>query len=242
VLTVVGDESKLPQALAELAAASSFIDLTRQIGVHPRIGRLDVCPIVYVDGPAQRAVRVAHATGEAVNTRTGLPVYFYGEAAYRSSTRELPALRAGGLAKLARRALSDLPPDLGSRRINLRAGVVCVGARGVLIAFNVWLRCPVATAREIAGKVRTTLPGVRALGLEIDNAPTSQVSMNLIDPPTTGIEDAFDFVAAVTKEMRCAVLGTEIVGLVPQRFMPGPDAKAARMLITPGRSLESALN
>ena len=187
----------------------------------------------------------ARDTGKTINSATGIPVFFYGDAAIRRETRELPALRKGGLAALIRRAESDLPPDLGGPFIDPARGVVCVGARGVLIAFNVWLRCDVAIAREIARSVRASeggLPAVRSLGLEIDAAPTSQVSMNLIDPATTGIDEAFDAVAARARVVGAEVTGSEIVGLVPERFMPDPNGEAARTLIAPGRSLETALN
>jgi glutamate formiminotransferase len=80
------------------------------------------------------------------------------------------------------------------------------------------------------------------LGLEIDDAPTSQVSMNLIDPAATGIDRAFGAVAELARSQGADILGSEIVGLVPERFMPDPNGKAARALIAPGRSLETVLN
>jgi glutamate formiminotransferase len=244
VFTVLGTPESLPRAMAELAASCSYIDLTRHIGVHPRLGRLDVCPIVGLDEPAETAVTTAHQTGAAIHARTGLPIYFYGAAALRAATRQLPSLRAGGLKNLAERASSELPPDLGAGTIDLRAGIVCVGARDVLIAFNVWLRCDLETAKSIAANVRTSgggPPGIRALGLRIDDRPTSQISMNLIDPATTGIDTAFAAVLGESSKINCPVVGTEIVGLIPERFLPDPNARAARLLMQPGRSLEAAI-
>jgi glutamate formiminotransferase len=243
VFTVTGNPDVLPQAMASLASACEYIDLTHHRGVHPRLGRLDVCPIVPLDESMQAAIAVANHTGRAIHERIGLPIYFYGKAASRDSARELPNLRKGGLKALRERALTDLPPDIGGPEIELRAGVVCVGVRGVLIAFNVWLRCDQATAETIAHRVRSSgggPPGVRALGLKIDAEPTSQVSMNLIDPATTGIDAAFRFVSMEAARVGCPVIATEIVGLVPERYLPDPDAQAARLLIKPGRSVESA--
>lgn len=242
---MAGDVGALPVALANLAAAASAIDLTQHRGVHPRLGVLDVCPIVPHGDPMDAAVSAAHHSGRAIHAATGLPVYFYAEAATRPETRELPALRRGGLAELIRRAEGPLPPDVGPRLIDPRLGVVCVGARGVLIAFNVWLRCDLSTARRIARSVRAAeggLPGVRSQGFQIDDSPTAQVSMNLIDPATTGIDQAFTAVADLAQARGVEIRGSEIVGLVPEAFLPHPDGEAARMLIAPGRSLEAALN
>jgi glutamate formiminotransferase len=79
------------------------------------------------------------------------------------------------------------------------------------------------------------------LAFQIDDSPTSQVSMNLVRPSVTGIDDAFEAVAAAATEVGATLVATEIVGLVPRRFLPNPDARATRLLIKPGRSLESAL-
>jgi glutamate formiminotransferase len=244
VLTVAGSPAVLPRAMAALADAAADIDLTQHRGVHPRLGAVDVCPLVPHDGDMDEAIRIARATGLRIVERTGLPVYFYGAAATRPETRELPSLRKGGLAVLAERARSELPPDLGGPEIDLSRGVVCVGAREVLIAFNVWLRNDRAVASSIARRIRSSAggpPGIRALAFEIDDAPTSQVSMNLIRPGVTGIDDAFEAVLQASTELGAGIVATEIVGLVPRRFMPDPDAQAARLLIKPGRSLESAL-
>jgi len=245
VITLTAEATLLPAALADLAVAANAIDLGRHEGVHPRLGTLDVCPIVPYGEPMDSAVSVARETGKAIHIASGTPVYFYGNAATRREALELPDLRKGGLQGLIRRAGKGLPPDLGSEVIDPARGVVCVGARDVLIAFNVWLRCDVTAARKIARAVRASeggLPAVRSLGLEIDDTPTSQVSMNLTDPATTGIDRAFDTVADLARSAGVGLIGSEIVGLVPQPFMPDPNGRAARTLMAPGRSLETALN
>jgi glutamate formiminotransferase len=84
------------------------------------------------------------------------------------------------------------------------------------------------------------LPGVRALGVKMDDE-LSQVSMNLIDPETTGIDRAYSEVAEAARGLGAEVVATEIVGLVPERFLPDPHAQAARLLMAPGRSLEATL-
>jgi glutamate formiminotransferase len=240
VITLIAPRLHLPSALARLAeTAAASIDLAEHEGVHPWLGALDVCPIVPVGEPMDGAVEMARWTGRAINDLTGLPIYFYGHAARRPETAELPAIRAGGLARLRRRAKSELPPDIGDPEIDPHKGIVCVGARGPLIAFNVWLRAHADVARSIANSVRG--PNVRALGLEIDK-DLSQVSLNLIDPTQVGIETAYGQVARSAERLGALPpVATEIVGLVEERFLPGPDARAARLLLQPSRSLESAL-
>lgn len=243
VFTVTAHPNELVAGLSLLAGAAKSIDLREHQGVHPRLGGLDVCPIVPFEEIMESAVEVAHAVGCAIADEHGLPVYFYGQAATRAETRCLPSLRKGGLEGLVRRAARGLTPDAGPREISLRSGVVCVGARNVLIAFNVWVEGSASLARSIASSIRTSQggpPGVRALGLEWPGGE-AQVSMNLIDPQTTNIDDMFEVVASAAGARGAAVTRAEIVGLVPERFLPAPDAPAARLLVEPGRSLESRL-
>lgn len=240
VLTIAGDEDALIAAAAALAVEASAIDLRRHSGVHPRLGGLDVCPFVPHDATMDVAVGAARRAAAAIAARSGLPVYLYGHAA--SPPRELPDLRRGGLQGLIERS-GSLPPDFGPSVIDPRAGVVCVGARGPLIAFNIWMRCDLATARAIAKTVRAPSggsPGVRALGLSIDDA-TCQVSMNLTKPDRTGIDDVFAAVARAAAADDAEIFATEIVGLPPERYLPDPESEAARLLMQPGRSLERFL-
>ena len=189
------------------------------------------------------AIEAALIAAPAIAEAAELPVYLYGAAAGRDETRELPALRRGGLEGLTARAAAGLAPDFGPGTIDPQHGVVCVGARGTLIAFNIWLRGSESVARKIAAGIRTTgggPPGVRALGVPM-GAVTSQVTMNLTDPESTGIDAVFELVAGAADALGAEVTAAEIVGLVPERYMPDPDARAARLLMQPGRSLESAL-
>jgi glutamate formiminotransferase / 5-formyltetrahydrofolate cyclo-ligase len=141
---------------------------------------------------------------------------------------------------LMQRAENDLPPDLGDG-IDERRGVVCVGARDVLIAFNVLLEAPIDVARRVASGVRSSaggFPGVRALALPYEGGRV-QVSLNLADPVATDIDRAFEKVARRARSEGASIVATEIVGLVPERFLP--KGEAARLLTLPSRSLESVL-
>lgn len=232
VLTITGAPLELSDGLTELAErAASSIDLRRHTGVHPRLGALDVCPIVPFEQPMQDAVVVARRTAGSI-ARLGIPVYLYGAAALREAARELPDIRRGSLA-----------PDLGGPEIDARTGTVCVGARGPLIAFNVNVAADSEAARTIAASVRESdggTRGVRALGFSLDER-TSQISMNLVEPTVCGIDAAFKEVKRAAEVLGLEITATEIVGLVEERFLPDPTREAARLLIEPGRSLESVL-
>lgn len=240
VLTITAPDDVLIDATVSLATACRSIDLRSHVGVHPRVGALDVCPIVPYRTDIELAVEVAHRAGRAIAREVGAPVFFYGAASTRPETRELPDMRRGGLPTLIQRMAGGLIPDEGPREIDPRYGAVLVGARGPLIAFNVWLDADLEAARSIASFVRDK-GRVRALGLAIDYT-RCQVSMNLTAPHEVSVEDAFNRVRSSATHVGARVLATEIVGLVEDRFLPGPDAEVARLLIEPGHSLESALD
>lgn len=238
VLTAAGGADELVAAASELAdTAARLIDLRRNEGVHPRRGALDVVPLVPVDARSTLQDAIAAAQRAAASIAAlGVPVYLYGYAT--DPPRSLPEVR-----RLVDLGPETKGPDLGPSVVAPSLGVVCVGAREVLIAFNVWLEAGIEQARSIARRVRESdggLPGVRALGLEM-SPRVSQVSMNLTDPQTVGIDRAFEAVTGYAELSGAKVLRTEIVGLVPERFLPDPNMKAARLLQQPGRSLESVL-
>lgn len=239
VLTVTGRDDDLIDGMVALAAVCIEIDLTTHQGVHPRLGGLDVCPFVPHETSMDEAIGAAHATGATIGDELGVPVFFYGEAALRPETCELPDIRRGGLEGVIDRIAGGMVPDAGPIEIDARVGVICVGTRGPLIAFNVWVRAELATAKTIAGLVREA-GRVRALGLDARDG-RCQVSMNLTSPDEVGIEDAFRRVEAAAATHGVEIVATEIVGLVADDHLPPPDAKVTRLLIEPGHSLEAAL-
>ena len=242
VFTCTAAREALVAAMSDLAIeAPTVIDLDRHSGAHPRVGALDVCPFVPHEVYMEDAVRAARETARRIGGR-GIPVFLYGEAS--DQKRSLPEIRAGGLPGLLDRLTEGLEPDEGPPLVDPKTGVVCVGARDVLIAFNVWIDGDLNVARQIGVGIRAGLgglPGVRALGLDVAAHGRSQISMNLVEPQRTGIEQVFERIEEVAAGHDAEAVATEIVGLVPERFLPNPDAKVARLLIEPGHSLESAL-
>jgi glutamate formiminotransferase len=210
VFTIAGEPGRLHDAvLAGAKATLERIDLTRHEGVHPRVGALDVAPVVYLRGEdrgaaAAEALVLADELGQL-----GVPVFLYGELAQGRTRAEL---RRGGPQVLRRRIESgELAPDFGPKTLHPTAGATLVGARPPLIAFNVEIDAPLATAQRIAAAIREALPGVRALGLELRRAGIVQVSTNIEDHT---LVTAADVVRAVREH--APVTGAELVAPAPR--------------------------
>jgi len=220
VFTIVGSGDELVETLAAgISTAAERIDLRRHEGAHPRIGAVDVVPLVPLrpeDEPAARAAALALA--ERVGDDVGLPVFFYGRLT--DDRREPAFFRRGGPEELQRRIDSgELAPDRGPATLHPTAGGVLIGVRRPLIAFNVNLRgASVETAREIAALVRERdggFPGVRALGLDLPKAGLVQVSMNVTDWEAAALHTIVATIVAEAQARGAEVAGSELVGLMP---------------------------
>jgi glutamate formiminotransferase len=209
VLTVVGEDA--PRRVA--AVAVERIDLRRHAGVHPRLGAVDVVPFVALDGEDAVGARDRFAAWVVAELR--VPALAYGP-----DGPTLPEVR-----RAARRAPLALHPT---------AGAVAVGARPVLVAYNLVLAAPdLALARRVAAAVRS--PVVRALGLAVGDEV--QVSLNLIDPLVHGPAEAWDAVEPLADVARA-----ELVGLVPRSVLDAtPEHRWDRLDLSPDRTIEARL-
>lgn len=217
VLTLIGEDA----ARAVTAEAVARIDLRDHVGVHPRIGAVDVVPFVPLAGATLAdAVAARDRFCRWAADELDLPCFTYGPE------RTLPEVR--------REAFRGLAPATGPDHPHPTAGAVAVGARPVLVAYNVWLAEPdLDLARRIAREVRA--PAVRTLGLAVGDRV--QVSMNLVDPAAVGPAAATDAVAA-----RAAVAGCELVGLVPQAVLAAvPEERWAELDLDANRTIEERL-
>lgn len=232
VLTLAGAPEATESAARSVArAAVKAIDLHAHAGAHPRFGSLDVVPFVALERPGfDGDLRPADPAG-AVAARDrfaawlgetlGVPTFCYG------TERSLPEVR--------KRAWDSLAPTAGPPRPHPSAGATAVGARPVLVAYNLWLAdADVGTARRIAAELRG--PAVRALGLALGQRRI-QVSCNLIDPWTLGPAAVFDAVAG-----RAAVRRAELVGLLPRAVLRAvPRERWATLDLSPEATIESRL-
>ena len=228
VFTFLGPPAAVAAAALALAdAVVAEVDMREHHGIHPRIGALDVLPFVPLAGLTMtEAAALAQQTGRTLAARHALPVYYYAHAARRPERRALRELRHGEYEGLAARlASADGRPDDGPARFDARAGAVLVGARDVLIAYNVWLAGDdLGAARALARTVRASgggLPAVQALGLPLASRRRAQVSMNLLDYRVTPIPAAFDRVREAATRAGIALDRAELVGLAPRAAFAG---------------------
>ncbi|MGI9120516.1 MAG: glutamate formimidoyltransferase [Acidimicrobiales bacterium] len=218
VLTLVGEQA--PRAVA--AAAVDRIDLGAHAGAHPRLGAVDVVPFVPLAGATMAdAIAARDRFGDWLGSSLGVPSFTYGPG-----SRSLPEVRKGAFVRLA--------PDHGPPQAHPRAGATAIGARTVLVAYNLWLAHPdLALARALARSLRG--PSVRALGLAVGAAV--QVSMNLIEPFRVGPEAVYDRVAA-----DAAIDRAEVVGLVPEAVLDSVEQRRWGQLgLEPDRTMEARL-
>lgn len=220
VVTVSGPAGELAGALESGARACiERIDLRSHQGAHPRIGALDVCPVVFLDRAGHDAGRAeALAAAEAL-AGLGVPVFLYGELARDPRHRERAYFRQGGLVELARRiGAGELRPDLGPRELHPSAGATLVTARPPLAAFNLLLDTgDVEVARTVAAGLREGgggPPGVRAIGIDLDG--WAQVSINVHDPVAVPLAAVIDRVRELAEPRGARPVAGELVGLVPE--------------------------
>jgi glutamate formiminotransferase len=220
--TLAGRPGELHQAVLRGAArALELIHLPEHEGVHPRVGVLDVAPIVHLDSDSRgAAVAEALVLADRLADELALPVFLYGEL---GGGRTRADLRRGGPAELARRLRDgELKPDFGSPALHPTAGAVLVAARPPLVAFNLELAPPATLddARAVAAAIREGgsdgLPGVRAIGVWLGRRSRAQVSTNVEDPAATPLAAV---VAAVARHTR--VESAELVGLAPEMALEG---------------------
>lgn len=237
VLTAIGDPEALEESSLRLFEASvDHIDLRSHRGQHPRIGAVDVLPFVPLqDATLAECASLAHRVAERVAARFDVPVFLYEEAAVQRGRSDLALVRRGQFEGLADKMKDPFwKPDFGPARPHPSAGASAIGARKVLIAFNVNLESDrIEIAKAIARGVRASsggLPCVKALGLYLADRRQAQVSMNLTDYHTTPILRAFEQVSAEAERLGTTVTGSEIVGLVPQDALPDDPVRSLRLL------------
>lgn len=224
VVTYAGEPDAVVEAARRAAeVAVSTIDLTRHQGAHPRIGALDVLPFIPLRGVTMaECVALARQAGELIARQLNLPVYLYEEAATRPDRVDLAEVRRGEFEGLRAAVESDPTrhPDFGPSHLHPTAGAVAVGARSLLIAYNINLATDdLLVARKIARAIRGRDGGLRyvkALGLPLENRRQVQVSINLVRYEATPLHRVFEMVRREAERFGVAIAGSEIIGLLPR--------------------------
>jgi glutamate formiminotransferase / 5-formyltetrahydrofolate cyclo-ligase len=230
-------------ARAVVAAAVDRIDIRTHAGAHPRLGSADVVPFVALSDrpgpPDTSAIDAALGARDRFARWAGdelaLPCFLFGPE------RSLPEVR--------RTAFGTLQPATGPAAPHPTAGATCVGARPVLVAYNVWIVGPpddgpdpaahaLSVARNLADQVRGT--AIRSLGLAVGQG--AQVSLNLIDTTLVSVADVYDAVAGGAEAQGCSVLRAELVGLCPASLLEAvPRRRWAELDLSDDRTIEARL-
>ena len=249
VFTLAGPPELVSVATRALAATVvARLNLHDHQGAHPRLGALDVVPFVpyRLGGPPPAdlsgAVELRDSFARWLGAELGVPAFLYGPSGpsglsgsgsgpgRERSDRTLPEVRRG--------AFRTLCPDYGPSEADPRTGATAVGARRVLVAYNVWVSSP-ELARRVAAKVRSR--EVRTLGLAVGTR--AQVSCNLVDPVRVGPADVYDQVLRQVSALGGSVLGAEMVGLVPEVVLEAvPRSRHAELGLSDGATVEARLS
>jgi glutamate formiminotransferase len=235
VFTLAGAADDVTHAVRELATACvGRLDVGPHEGAHPRLGVLDVVPFVPITAGQPPTLDLSGVVARRdefarwLSATLEVPTFLYGPLA-GGQMRTLPQVR--------RQAFTDLDPDFGPPHPHRTAGATAVGARPVLVAYNVWVST-VAVAQRVAPLVRSSV--VRALGLAVGDR--AQVSCNLVDPAQFGPDRLYDLVVDLVTQAGGAVTGAELVGLIPQSVLAAiPASRWAELGLSAEVTLESRL-
>lgn len=240
VVTFVGNEEAVVEAAYRaIAKACQLIDMSRHRGEHPRFGATDVCPFIPIaNASMEDCIECANKLGERVGKELKVPVYLYEYAATAPHRKNLANVRAGEYEGIKDKIkLDEWQPDFGPTEWNVHSGNIAIGARKILIAYNVNLNTTsVRRANSVAFDVREQgrkvkdeqgieqhQPGackaVKGIGWFIEEYGIAQVSMNLVDTDTTPIHIAFDECAKSAFHRGMRVTGSELIGLIPLHSM-----------------------
>lgn len=234
VYTFAGEpEAVVDAAFALYGKAAELIDMREHEGAHPRMGAVDVCPLIpFGSASLDEAIAWSRILAQRLHDKLGIPGYFYESSAMEDEPSNLAVLRRGEYEKLASKIM-DRPPNFGDAANYKRYGLTVLGARPLLIAYNVNLNTDdIEVARKIAAAIRESgikqtqpdgsrkringkLLGVKGIGWFIDDFQKAQVSYNLVDTAKNGMLEVYNATREMAEELGCAVTGSELVGMAP---------------------------
>jgi glutamate formiminotransferase len=226
VVTVLGSPAGVGKAvLNAMARAVESIDMTRHQGQHPRMGAVDVVPFIPIrEMDMAAAIKLSKAVAAEAADALDLPIFLYERSASAPHRVNLAAVRKGQFEGMTAKLKDPLwQPDYGPAKVHPTAGVTAVGARAPLVAFNVNLGTDqLAIADAIAKRVRHIGGGLRyckAMGVALEDRALVQVSMNMTDFGQTALYQAVEMIRMQARRYGVAVVGSEVVGLVPMQAL-----------------------
>ena len=226
VFTIVGDPDQMAEAAFQFAKACvEKIDMTKHEGAHPRMGAVDVIPFTPVkDVAMEECIELSKKVAERIWTELGMPVTLYEESCTAPHRRNLAAIRKGQFEAMPEK-LKDPQwhPDYGNQEIHPTAGIVAVGARFPLVAFNINLSTSdIEIANKIAKTIRESSGGmkwIKAIGVMLEDRNIAQVSINMINYTKTPMYRVFENVRFEAERYGVQIVGSEVIGVVPMDAM-----------------------
>ncbi len=222
VVTIVGDPQAVAEAVFKMSKkAVELIDLRHHTGEHPRMGAVDVIPFVPIKGTTmEECVDISREVGKKIGEELNVPVYLYERSATTPLRENLADIRKGEFEGFFEKIKSpEWLPDFGPREVHPTAGVVAVGAREYLIAFNVNLGTKdIKIAESIAKSVRNSSGGyrfVKSIGVDLKEKGIVQVSMNMTNYKKTPLHRVFETIKSEAQRYGVPVVGSEIIGMIP---------------------------
>ncbi|MBQ2691757.1 MAG: glutamate formimidoyltransferase [Clostridia bacterium] len=226
VITFLGSVEGVEEAAVKLAKkAAELIDLTKHEGEHPRMGAVDVIPFVPIkEITKEECIELSKKVAERVWNEAGMPVFLYEDSASAPHRVNLAKIRKGQFEGMAEKVQEpEWEPDFGGRQIHPTAGVVAVGCRMPLVAFNINLSTSdINVANAISKVIRRSSGGfdcVKALGVMLEDRNIAQVSINMTNFNKTPLYRVLELVKAEAKRWGVTVVGTEIIGLTPMNAL-----------------------
>ncbi|WEG72558.1 glutamate formimidoyltransferase [Vagococcus intermedius] len=226
VFTLVGDSEIISEVIFQMMKyATDHIDVTKQIGEHPRMGATDVVPFVPIKGiTSEECVLISKELAKRVNTELNIPIFLYEESATAANRKNLAKIRKGQIEKMPEKLLLDeWQPDFGDRKIHPTAGVTAIGARMPLVAFNVNLDTDdITIANKIARIVRGSNGGFKyckGIGVMLEDRNIAQVSMNMVNFEGTPLYRAFETIRFEAQRYGVNIIGSELIGLAPAKAL-----------------------
>ncbi len=226
VITYIGDAKGVEEASVKLAKkAVELIDLTKHEGEHPRMGCVDVMPFVPIkDASNEECIELSQRVGARIAEEADLPVFLYELSASAPNRKNLATVRKGQFEGMAEKVQQEeWAPDFGGRRIHPTGGIVAVGARPPLVAYNLNLNTSdVSIASAIAKIIREKdggLNNVKAMGFMLEDRNIAQVSINMTDFRVTPLYRVTEMVKMEAARYGVQVIGSEVIGLCPMKAL-----------------------
>lgn len=220
-----------PQAVIDAAfnacrTASQLIDMSDQKGTHPRIGAMDVCPLVALQGITNKELLTyAEQLGNRIGQELDIPVYLYEHSSQSDHRRRLEQIRKGGYENFFDKIKqADWKPDFGPSVFNPMSGALVLGVRDLLLAFNINLDTKdVTIANNIARTIRTSgfkgkkglYENLKAIGWYVNEFECAQVSTNITNYRLTPAHEVYQTIKALAIKEGITVTGSELIGLIP---------------------------